>query len=59
MKKAKFMDRRLRQEQLDETRWMHEHFDDDPLEKESIRITMEILKTVVVLFFGLLVWTLV
>lgn len=41
---------------IDETRWMLRHFDDDALETESVRLTVEILKTAVVVLFGLLVY---
>lgn len=40
---------------IDETRWYIFHFDGDPAERESIRLTVEIFKTLAVLVFGLLV----
>lgn len=44
---------------LNETRWMLDHFEADPLEKESIRITLEILKTAAVVVFGIaVIWIL-
>ena len=33
---------------INKTRWFMHHFDADPIEQESIRITAEVLKTLVV-----------
>lgn len=41
---------------IDETRWMMHHFDDDRLERESVRLTWELMQTVAVIAFALLIW---
>ncbi len=40
---------------IDDLRWLMSHFDGDALEKESVRLTGEIFKTLAVLLFGALV----
>lgn len=38
---------------IDETRWLISHFDGDRLERESVRLTVEILKTLAVILLGI------
>lgn len=40
---------------IDETRWYLFHFDGDPAERESIRLTWEIFKTLAVILFAVFV----
>ena len=40
---------------LDDTRWMIHHFEKDAIELDSVRFTVELFKTIVVVAFGLLV----
>lgn len=40
---------------IDETRWYMHHFDGDPAERESVRLTCEIFKTLAVVLFGVFV----
>lgn len=44
---------------IDEVRWYMFHFDGDPAERESIRLTVEIFKTLAVLLLAWLVWEIV
>jgi len=41
---------------INETRWYMYHFDGDPIEAESIRITVEVFKTLAVMMFATVVY---